>query len=62
MGPDLLHATRPQAHRAALLLHVALVGHVVDDRRFGEEVELGGVGIRFAHHIPSELDDTTLQA
>ena len=35
-----------QAHRAALVLHVALVGHEVDDRVLGEHVELGRVGVR----------------
>ncbi len=34
-----------EAHRAALVLHVALVGHEVDDRVLGEHVELGRVGV-----------------
>ena len=34
-----------QAHRAALVLHLALVGHEVDHRRAGEQVELGRVGV-----------------
>ena len=34
-----------EAHRAALVLHLALVGHEVDDGVLGEHVELGRVGV-----------------
>ena len=51
-----------EAHRAALVLHVALVGHEVDDRVLGEHVELGRVGVRGADDLARELDDRALQA
>ena len=51
-----------QAHRAALLLHVPLVGHEVDHRGVGEEVELGRVGVLRTDHVAGELDDAALEA
>ena len=50
-----------QPHRAALVLHVALVGHEVDHRVLGEHVELGRVGIARADDVAGELDDRALQ-
>ena len=41
-----LRRVEAEAHRAALVLHVALVGHEVDHRVLGEHVELGRVGVR----------------
>ena len=50
-----------EAHRAALVLHVALVRHEVDDRVLGEHVELGRVRVRRADDLAGELDDRALQ-
>ena len=50
-----------EAHRAALLLHVALVGHEVDHGVGGEHVELGGVGVLRPEHVPRKLDDAALE-
>ena len=50
-----------EAHRAALVLHVALVGHEVDDRVLGEHVELGRVGVLRADDLAGELDDRALE-
>src|SRR5439155_6172232 len=51
-----------QAHRAALLLHLALVGHEVDDRMLREQVELGRVGPLGTEDVAGELDDPALEA
>src|SRR4051794_15799157 len=52
---------KAQAHRAALVFHLALVGHEIDHRRVGEHVELGRVGVRRTDDVTRELDDTALQ-
>jgi hypothetical protein len=52
---------QPEAHRAALVLHVPLVGHEVDHRVLGEHVELGRVDVLRADHLPSELDHGALE-
>ena len=51
-----------EAHRAALVLHLALVGHEVDDRVVGEHVELGRVGVAGPDDLAGELDDRALEA
>src|SRR4029079_5437673 len=50
-----------EAHRAALVLHLALVGHEVDDRVVGEHVELGRVGVASPDDLAGELDDRALE-
>ena len=63
LGPGCeLGRVEAQAHRPALVLHVPLVRHEVDDRMLGEHVELGRIGVLRADHVPRELDDRALQA
>jgi len=50
-----------QAHRAAEVRHVLLLGQQVDDRVDGGRVELGGVRALKAAHVARELDDGALQ-
>ena len=52
----------PEAHRPALVLELALVGHEVDHRVLGEHVELGRVGVLRADDLAGELDDRALEA
>ena len=51
-----------QAHGAALLGDIGLVGHEVDDRVLGEDVELAAVRVIGPERHPAELDDRALQA
>ena len=57
-----LGRVQAQAHRAALVLEVALVGHEVDDRVRREHVELGRVDVVRLQDLARELDDRALQA
>ena len=51
-----------KAHRAALVLHVALVGHEVDHGVVGEHVELGRVRVAGADDLAREFDHRALEA
>ena len=62
LGARLEHGVvRAQAHRAALVGHVALVVHQVDHRVLGRRVELGRVGVGQTEHVAGELDRHRLQ-
>ena len=60
----LLHLARicPQAHGAALVLHVYLRSHQIDDRILGLGVKLSAVGTIHAADMAGKLDNGTLHA
>ena len=55
-GDDLARGSA-EAHRAAHVVDVLLLGHEVDDRVRGARVELGGVGAVQPRDVARELDD-----
>jgi hypothetical protein len=68
VGPERVRArqqlarVKTEAHGAAHLVHVALLGHEVDDRRRREGGELGRVGVGSVELLASEVDDRALHA
>ena len=57
-----LARVQAEAHRAAHLIDVALLGHQVDDRGRGERGELGRVGVGRVQGLAREVDHGALHA